>query len=93
MSDVIKVLIVDDSSLMRKLLSNLFEKAGDVEVVGTAMNGLFALQKAEALALDVIVLDIEMPEMNGIEFLKEKNAAVSTSPSSSSPRMPSGARG
>jgi two-component system chemotaxis response regulator CheB len=71
-SGVIKVLIVDDSSLMRKLLSSLFEKAGDVEVVGTAMNGRFALQKTESLAPDVIVLDIEMPEMNGIEFLKEK---------------------
>ncbi|MBN2352303.1 MAG: chemotaxis response regulator protein-glutamate methylesterase [Spirochaetales bacterium] len=72
MSAVIKVLIVDDSSLMRKLISSFFEKTGDVEVVGTAMNGRFALQKAESLAPDVIILDIEMPEMNGIEFLKEK---------------------
>jgi two-component system chemotaxis response regulator CheB len=72
MSDKIKVLIVDDSSLMRKLISNFFTTAADIEVVGTAMNGRFALQKTETLTPDVIILDIEMPEMNGIEFLKEK---------------------
>ncbi len=72
MSAAIKVLVVDDSSLMRKLISSFFEKTGDIEVVGTAMNGRFALQKTESLAPDVVILDIEMPEMNGIEFLREK---------------------
>jgi two-component system chemotaxis response regulator CheB len=62
MSDKIKVLIVDDSSLMRKLISNFFTTAADIEVVGTAMNGRFALQKTETLTPDVIILDIEMPE-------------------------------
>jgi two-component system chemotaxis response regulator CheB len=71
-SAAIKVLVVDDSSLMRKLISSFFESVADVEVVGTAMNGRFALQKIETLSPDVVVSDIEMPEMNGIEFLREK---------------------
>jgi len=68
----IKVLIVDDSPLMRKLISSLFKNINAIEVVGTAMNGIFALQKLGSLKPDVIILDIEMPYMNGIEFLKEK---------------------
>ena len=42
-------------------------------VVGKAMNGVFALQKIPSLKPDIIILDLEMPEMNGIDFLKEKN--------------------
>lgn len=68
----IRVLIVDDSPLMRKLIRSFFSEAQDIEVVGTAMNGRFALQKMPSLQPDVIILDLEMPEMNGLEFLKEK---------------------
>jgi len=68
----IKVLVVDDSALMRSLISKMIESQEDMTVVGTAMNGIFALQKIEALKPDIMILDIEMPEMNGIEFLRER---------------------
>ncbi len=68
----IGVLVVDDSALMRNLVSRIVESAPDLTVVGTAMNGAFALEKIPRLNPDVLVLDIEMPEMNGIEFLKAR---------------------
>ncbi len=64
-------MVIDDSALMRNLISKLIEKDNNLEVVGTAMNGRFGLTKMPRLNPDVIVLDLEMPEMNGIEFLKE----------------------
>jgi two-component system chemotaxis response regulator CheB len=70
--DKIKVLVVDDSALMRSLISKMIETQEDMSVVGTAMNGIFALQKIPTLTPDIIILDIEMPEMNGIEFLRER---------------------
>jgi two-component system chemotaxis response regulator CheB len=57
---------------MRNLVSRILNEAEDIEVAGTAMNGKFALQKLSRLDPDVIVLDIEMPEMNGIQFLEER---------------------
>jgi two-component system chemotaxis response regulator CheB len=66
------VLIVDDSALMRNLVSRIFDSTPGFRAVGTAMNGLFALKKLEQLRPDLIVLDLEMPEMNGIEFLRER---------------------
>jgi two-component system chemotaxis response regulator CheB len=69
----IKVLVVDDSALMRSLIGKIIDSQDDMVVVGKAMNGAFALQKIPILKPDIIILDIEMPEMNGIEFLKEKN--------------------
>ncbi|GMO20647.1 MAG: chemotaxis response regulator protein-glutamate methylesterase [Spirochaetaceae bacterium] len=69
---MINVLVVDDSALMRKLVSAMIEEEKELHVVGTAMNGKFALEKIPKLNPDIIVLDIEMPEMNGIEFLKER---------------------
>ena len=68
----IRALVVDDSALMRNLVSRILNEADDIEVAGTAMNGKFALQKLSRLNPDVIVLDIEMPEMNGIQFLEER---------------------
>jgi two-component system chemotaxis response regulator CheB len=70
--DKISVLIVDDSALMRNLISRIVEGAEDLHVAGKAMNGEFALQKITRLDPDVIILDLEMPEMNGIEFLQER---------------------
>lgn len=67
----ISVLVIDDSALMRNLISRLIERDSSLEVIGTAMNGRFGLVKLPRLNPDVIVLDLEMPEMNGIEFLKE----------------------
>lgn len=72
MSDSVNVLVVDDSALMRNLVSKIIESTPGLKVADRAMNGLFALQKIPRCNPDVIVLDIEMPEMNGIEFLKER---------------------
>jgi len=71
----IKVLVVDDSALMRSLISKMIETQEDMSVVGTAMNGIFALKKIPVLEPDIIILDLEMPEMNGIEFLREREKA------------------
>ena len=72
MPDPISVLVVDDSALMRNLISRIVESTPGLMVADKAMNGLFALQKIPRCNPDVIVLDIEMPEMNGIEFLRER---------------------
>jgi len=71
-SDFISVLVVDDSALMRNLVSRIIEATPGLKVADKAMNGVFALQKIPRCNPDIIVLDIEMPEMNGIEFLKER---------------------
>jgi two-component system, chemotaxis family, protein-glutamate methylesterase/glutaminase len=57
---------------MRNLIGRVIEGEEGLSVAGKAMNGKFALQKLERLNPDVIILDLEMPEMNGIEFLKER---------------------
>lgn len=70
--DDIKVLVVDDSAFMRNLISKIIEATPGLCVIGKAINGKFALEKIPLIQPDVIILDIEMPEMNGIEFLKER---------------------
>ena len=72
MSDEISVLIVDDSALMRNLIGHMVNNTPGLVVAEKAMNGRFALDKIPRVNPDVIVLDLEMPEMNGIEFLKER---------------------
>jgi two-component system chemotaxis response regulator CheB len=71
-ADEISVLIVDDSALMRNLIGKMIESTPGLAVAEKAMNGNFALQKIPRVEPDVICLDLEMPEMNGIEFLKER---------------------
>jgi two-component system chemotaxis response regulator CheB len=71
-ADEVSVLIVDDSALMRNLIGHMVEDTPGLAVADKAMNGLFALQKIPRVEPDVIVLDLEMPEMNGIEFLKKR---------------------
>ncbi|MFI5088389.1 MAG: chemotaxis response regulator protein-glutamate methylesterase [Terriglobales bacterium] len=66
-----RVLVVDDSALMRKLIPKILEQDSSIEVVGTAMDGNFALRKIEDLSPDVVTLDLEMPGMNGIDTLKQ----------------------
>jgi two-component system chemotaxis response regulator CheB len=66
----IKVLVVDDSALMRKMIPMLISADNDIEVVGTAMDGDFAINKIPQLTPDVITLDIDMPRMDGITTLK-----------------------
>lgn len=72
MLNKIKTMIIDDSALIRNLVAKEISKSNDIEVVGTAINGKFALNKIDKLQPDVLILDLEMPEMNGIEFLKER---------------------
>ena len=67
----VRVLVVDDSALMRKLIPQMIETSPSIEVVGTAMDGNFALKKIEELKPDVVTLDLQMPGMNGIDTLKE----------------------
>jgi two-component system, chemotaxis family, protein-glutamate methylesterase/glutaminase len=67
----IRVLIVDDAVVVRKALANGLSHDPDLEVVGTASNGRLALAKLQTLRADVILLDIEMPEMNGLEAIPE----------------------
>ncbi|MEO0233384.1 MAG: response regulator, partial [candidate division WOR-3 bacterium] len=71
MKEKIKVLIVDDSFLMRRLLRDILEEDPDIEVVGTARDGKEALKLLRNLEVDVITLDYEMPDMNGIEVLEK----------------------
>lgn len=66
----IRVLVVDDSALMRKMIPRLLMTDPEIEVVGTAMDGVFALNKIRALRPDVITLDMDMPRMDGIETLR-----------------------
>jgi two-component system chemotaxis response regulator CheB len=66
-----RILIVDDAVVVRKALSDVISHDPDLEVVGTASNGRLALAKLHGLRPDVILLDIEMPEMNGLETIPE----------------------
>ncbi len=66
----IRVLVVDDSAIIRKLLVDILKKDPQIEVVDTAKNGKEAIEKAKVLRPDVITLDIEMPIMDGLSALK-----------------------
>lgn len=72
MKEDISVLVCDDSALMRNLISRVIENTQGLSVCAKAMNGQIALERLEESKPDVIVLDIEMPVMNGIDFLKER---------------------
>ena len=67
----VRILVVDDSVVIRKLLSDTLSKEATFEVVGTAGDGRIALAKISQLHPDLITLDIEMPVMNGLETLAE----------------------
>ena len=66
----IRVLVVDDSVVVRKIVTDVLSGDRDIEVVGTAVNGRAALSKLEQLKPDLITMDIEMPEMNGIDAVR-----------------------
>lgn len=66
----VRVLVVDDSVVVRRLVSDTLARDPRVEVVGTAANGRLALARVEQLAPDVVTMDVEMPEMNGIEAVR-----------------------
>jgi two-component system chemotaxis response regulator CheB len=67
----IRVLVVDDAVVIRRLITNVLESEPDIEVVGIAANGRLALAKIPQVNPDCVTLDVEMPEMDGIETLKE----------------------
>ena len=71
MADKIKVLIVDDSALVRQVIAQALSTDAEIEVIGTASDPLFAIQKMKLQWPDVLVIDIEMPRMDGITFLKK----------------------
>ena len=65
----IKVLIIDDSALVRQLLTDILSADPGLEVVGTASDPLIAREKIKQLKPDVLTLDVEMPRMDGLQFL------------------------
>ncbi len=65
----LRILVVDDTVIFRKVVSDILDEMEDVEVVGVAHNGKIALSKIASLKPDLLTLDIEMPEMNGLEVL------------------------
>jgi Chemotaxis response regulator containing a CheY-like receiver domain and a methylesterase domain len=67
----IRVLVVDDSALMRQMLSAILSSDSGIEVVGTAPDPLVAREKIKALNPDVLTLDVEMPRMDGLAFLEK----------------------
>ncbi len=71
MNPRLRVLVVDDSALMRKLIPQILARDSEIEVVGTAMDGEFGLKKIEDLRPDVVTLDLEMPRMDGLETLRQ----------------------
>jgi len=74
----VRVLVVDDSVVACNVLSQLLGSDPGVEVVGSAANGIIALQKIRQVSPDVVVLDVEMPEMDGIETVKQIRATWPT---------------
>ena len=67
----IRVMIVDDSAVVRQVMAAALEKDPEIEIIGTASDPLFALEKMQRDWPDVITLDVEMPRMDGITFLKK----------------------
>lgn len=75
-----RVFIVDDTVVVRQIVSRILEEESDITVVGTAGNGAEGLQRMSRVEPDIIVLDIEMPDMNGLEMLRVLRAGGSTLP-------------
>jgi two-component system chemotaxis response regulator CheB len=72
MSDPLStVLVVDDSAFMRTLIAEMVESSGDYRVVGTAVDGIEALERIRSLAPDIVTLDIEMPRLDGLQALEQ----------------------
>src|ERR1700693_3011130 len=67
----IKVMIIDDSAVVRQVLQSLLDQEPDIQVIAVASDPIFALDKMRKNWPDVIVLDIEMPRMDGITFLNK----------------------
>ncbi len=70
MAKPIRVLVVDDSALVRQILTEILDAASGIEVVGAAQDPYIAREKIKALTPDVLTLDVEMPRMDGLTFLR-----------------------
>ena len=66
----VKIMITDDHSMIREGLKNLLELDGDIQVIEEAVDGVDCLEKLKQVKPDVLLLDINMPNMNGLEVLK-----------------------
>jgi two-component system chemotaxis response regulator CheB len=73
----LRILVVDDTAIYRKIVSDILREIDGVEVVGTAIDGTFALEKIAALKPDLVTLDLEMPQLNGVEVLRQLRAQQS----------------
>ncbi len=72
MTSIVRVLVVDDSAYVRKMMTQMLTRSPFVEVIGTARDGREALEMAAELAPDVITCDLNMPEMDGVAFVREQ---------------------
>jgi DNA-binding NarL/FixJ family response regulator len=75
-----KILVVDDNAVIRRLLNTLFKSEADFEVCGEAENGMEAIERAQELRPDVIVLDLSMPVMNGLDAARALKGLMPTVP-------------
>ena len=75
MSEIIRVMVVDDHPVVRRGMKSLLEEEDDIELVGEAVNGKDAIEKVEILKPDVILMDLVMPEMSGIEAIEKITAS------------------
>lgn len=80
MTAPIRVLVVDDSVVIRRLLSTIIDEDPDLEVAGIAQNGRIGLERIEQLKPDIVTLDVEMPELDGLQTLKELRKTNTTIP-------------
>ncbi|RMF77828.1 MAG: response regulator [Planctomycetota bacterium] len=75
----VRVLVVDDSALMRSLVRTALQQHPAIEVVGLAQDGADALRQIKALRPDVVTLDVEMPNMNGLQVLERVGGKIPVS--------------
>lgn len=68
---MVRVLVVDDSAFMRSAISDILKSDPEIEVIGTARDGIEAVEMTQAMSPDVVTMDYEMPRMNGIEAVRE----------------------
>jgi two-component system, chemotaxis family, protein-glutamate methylesterase/glutaminase len=76
--DTIRVLVVDDSQTMRDILKNMLHEAAGIQVIGTARDGLEAIELTDSLRPDVITMDIRMPRLNGLEATRQIMSTMPT---------------
>src|SRR6476660_3536157 len=74
MSEIARVLIVDDSAYVRKVVRQMLSRSPFLEVVGAARDGEEALELVEQLRADVVTLDLNMPRLGGLDFLRRQMA-------------------